>query len=111
MTQELENKMFSDSQLLEFVIKLDSSLKESLEAHDHFMGIDETKMLWWFKHKLISFLNGEENTRQLTDLDKQIIKLFALHNFSIGDTAFVVNRSKSTVHEYLTEIRKPCDQP
>lgn len=102
MTQELEPvKTFTDQQLLDFMNGLDKVWKESSETQ--ILTAYDYKILYWFKHKLMRFMNGEPESRNLTDTDKNIILFLKVHDFSIGEIAFAVNRSKSTIHDYLKQ--------
>ena len=99
MEVEQETKVFSDKQLIAFMEGLDKQFKEALQTP--VLTMNDYKVLWWFKHKLLRLLNEEGESRELTASDKNIINALNLYHFSIGDIAFAVNRSKSTVHDYL----------
>jgi hypothetical protein len=109
-TEQEQEKVITMDQLRDFINSLDKQWKEALEMPvlTHY----DYKILYWFKHKLLKFANGESfDSRTLTSTDKNIIDFLHHYKFSIGDIAFAVNRSKSTVHEYLRRSGKTEQNP
>ena len=96
--EQEETKVYTDKQLIAFMDGLSKEWKESTGST---LTLNDAKILWWFKHKILKLLNNEIGTRELSTSDKNIINVLNVYKFSIGDIAFVVNRSKSTVHDYL----------
>ena len=85
--------------LLSITKMLNDMIEKASSLHDH--RIDSLTVYW-----CCVFINRwcDKQPRNFDDIDKYLIEQLRKLNYSIGDIVLIIDRSKSSIHEYLSKL-------
>jgi len=94
---EAEDKQLQILNYLLHDVWKDLNKKEILTNH-------ESRIFWFILVRLLRFPNSQTPT--VEEHEAKLMHFLYLHHFSMGDLAFIFDRSKSTIHETLKKFEQ-----